>query len=327
MRWLHMQRGPAYGYDERSVTLISTPLYSNTTLVSVFPALAMGGTVVLMPKFDAGEYLALAQRHRATHTMLVPVQYRRIMAREDFAAHDLASFRMKLSTSAPFAAALKSDVLARWPGALVEFYGLTEGGGTCVLQAHVHRDKLHTVGLPAPGHDIRVIDEQGRELPRGATGEVVGRSPAMMTGYHRRPDLTAQAEWRDGEGRRFIRTGDVGHFDAEGFLTLVDRRKDLIISGGFNVYPADLEAVLAQHPAVAEAAVVGVPSARWGETPVAFVVARRDARCEPAEVLAWANARLGKVQRLHDVRAVPELPRSAIGKVLKRDLRAAYGPA
>ncbi|HET9577641.1 MAG TPA: AMP-binding protein [Usitatibacter sp.] len=326
MRWVHMQRGPAYGYDARSVTLISTPLYSNTTLVSVFPTLAMGGAVLLMPKFEAGEYLALAERRRASHAMLVPVQYQRIMARADFGRYDLGSFRGKFSTSAPFAAALKSDVLDRWPGALFEFYGLTEGGGTCVLAAHLHRDKLHTVGQPAPGHDIRLIDDAGREVPSGGTGEVVGRSRAMMTGYHGRPDLTAQAEWRDASGQRFIRTGDVGRFDEDGFLVLVDRKKDLIISGGFNVYPADLEAVLRQHPAVAESAVVGVPSAQWGETPVAFVVARRGETCEAAEVLAWTNARVGKVQRLADVRVIAEMPRSAIGKVLKRELRESYRP-
>ena len=323
MRWTHLQRAPLYGYAAASVTLISTPLYSNTTLVAVFPTLAMGGTVVLMPKFDPGEYLALAERHRVTHTMLVPVQYQRIMAREDFGRHDLRSFVTKFSTSAPFAAELKRDVLARWPGGLVEFYGMTEGGGTCVLQAHVHRDKLHTVGPPAPGHDIRIVDDAGRELTAGETGEVVGHSAGIMTGYHRRPELTEQATWRDAAGKRFIRTGDVGRFDDDGFLVLVDRKKDMIISGGFNIYPSDLEAIVRGHPAVADVAVVGVASQRWGETPVAFIVTRdgSDAR----GVLEWANARLGKVQRLADVRVVAQLPRSPIGKVLKRELRDAYG--
>ena len=127
---------------------------------------------------------------------------------------------MKFCTSAPFAAALKADVLARWPGGLVEFYGMTEGGGTCILAAHEHPDKLHTVGQPAEGHDIRLIDEAGRELPRGATGEVVGHSAGMMTGYHGQPAKTAEAEWFDATGKRFIRTGDVGRFDDDGFLTL-----------------------------------------------------------------------------------------------------------
>jgi len=324
MRWAHLQRGAAYGYGPDCVTLVSTPLYSNTTLVALLPTFALGGTAVLMEKFEPRAFLALAERHRATHAMLVPVQYRRIMALDDFDRFDLSSFRMKFSTSAPFAAELKRDVLARWPGGLVEYYGMTEGGGTCVLVAHQHPGKLHTVGQPAPGHDIRVIGEDGRELARGETGEVVGRSSAMMTGYHNRPEKTAEAEWHDAEGRRFIRTGDVGRFDEDGFLVLVDRRKDLVISGGFNVYPSDLEAVVAVHPAVAEVAVVGVPSAQWGETPVAFAVAKPGTAVDGAMLLAWANARLGKVQRLAAVEIVPALPRSSIGKVLKRELRAAY---
>jgi len=324
MRWVHLQRAQTYGYGPDTVTLVSTPLHSNTTLVAVLPTFALGGTAVLMEKFEPAAFLALAERTRATHAMLVPVQYRRIMALPDFGRYDLSSFRMKFSTSAPFAAALKADVLARWPGGLVEYYGMTEGGGTCVLAAHLHPDKLHTVGVPAPGHDIRLIDEQGRELPPGSTGEVVGHSPSMMTGYHRRPQKTAEAEWRDAAGRRFIRTGDVGRFDADGFLVLVDRRKDMIISGGFNVYPSDLEAVVSGHPDVAEVAVAGVPSARWGETPVAFVVARAGAAVDPQALLAWSNARLGKVQRIAAVEMVDVLPRSPIGKVLKRELRDAF---
>ena len=327
MRWTHLQRGPIYGYDTNAVTLVSTPLYSNTTLVSVFPTLGLGGTVVLMSKFDVTEFLRLAERHRVTHTMLVPVQYRRIMAEPAFSRFDLSAFRAKFSTSAPFAAALKQDVLARWPGGLVELYGMTEGGGTCVLAAHAHPDKLHTVGIPAPNSDIRIIDDEGRELPRGESGEIVGRSPAMMTGYHRQPELTRKALWHDAEGRPFIRTGDVGRFDADGFLVLVDRKKDMIISGGFNVYSSDLEAVVAQHPEVADVAVVGVHSDRWGETPVAFVVPRRGVKLDVAALMAWANGQLGKVQRLSDVRVVEELPRSPIGKVLKRELRDAYRPA
>ncbi|SNS79064.1 Acyl-CoA synthetase (AMP-forming)/AMP-acid ligase II [Noviherbaspirillum humi] len=326
MRWTHVQRGRINGYGADAVTLISTPLYSNTTLVSFFPTIGLGGTLVLMAKFDAGAYLQLAQRHRVTHTMLVPVQYQRIMDRPDFADHDLSAFRMKFCTSAPFSAALKADILRRWPGGLIEYYGMTEGGGTCVLAAHEHPHKLHTVGLPAPGHDIRLIDDAGREVGPGEAGEVVGHSPAMMKGYHNQPEKSAEAEWHDPSGKRFIRTGDVGRFDADGFLILLDRKKDMIISGGFNIYPSDLEAVLRQHPAVHEAAVVGVPSVRWGETPVAFVVAREDATDGADAIRDWANARLGKTQRLADLVLTDSLPRSPIGKVLKRELRDAYVP-
>ncbi|TDP74714.1 class I adenylate-forming enzyme family protein [Roseateles toxinivorans] len=324
MRWMHVQRGAAYGYGPGKTTLLATPLYSNTTLVVFFPTIAFGGTVVLMPKFDAAGYLALAQQHRVTHTMLVPVQYQRIMALPQFGSFDLSAFEAKFCTSAPFSATLKRDVLARWPGGLVEFYGMTEGGGTCILEAHKHPDKLHTVGRPSEGHDMRLIDEAGMELPAGEAGEVVGHSPGMMAGYHGQPEKTREAEWFAPDGKRFIRTGDIGRFDEQGFLTLFDRKKDMVISGGFNIYPSDLEAQLRQHPAVADVAVVGVPSVEWGETPVAFVVHAAGDATPDTELRSWLNERVGKTQRLSDVQTIAELPRSAIGKVLKRELRDQY---
>jgi long-chain acyl-CoA synthetase len=328
MRWAYAKRAHRFGYGADAVALVSTPLYSNTTLVVFFPVLAFGGCAVLMPKFDAPRWLELAQRHRVTHAMLVPVQYERLLSHPHFDRFDLSAFRFKFATSAPFAAATKRAAITRWPGELIEFYGSTEGGGSCILEASRHPTKLATVGQPAPGHDIRLIDEDGAELARdavGITGEVVGRSPSMMSGYHKKPGATREVEWFDAQGLRFIRSGDVGRFDADGFLELVDRRKDVIISGGFNVYPSDLEAVLRDHADVAEAAVVGVASKRWGETPVAFVVVRTLLNADA--LLAWANERLGKTQRLHDLRVVDELPRSAIGKVLKRELRERYGAA
>ncbi|MDK2769435.1 MAG: acyl--CoA ligase [Sphingomonas sp.] len=321
MRWAHVARGDAAGFAD-AVTMIATPLYSNTTLVSFIPTLAWSGTAVLLGKFDARGFLEAAERHRGTHAMLVPVQYRRIMALPDFDRFDLSSFRLKTCTSAPFSAALKADVVARWPGLLIEYYGMTEGGGTCILNATAYPDKLHTVGQPAPGHDIRLIDDEGREVAQGEMGEVVGRSGAMMSGYHGRRQATSEAEWFDADGNRFIRHGDVGRFDDDGFLILMDRKKDLIISGGFNIYPSDLEAVLRQHPGVRDCAVVGVPSEQWGETPVGFYVPG-DAT-PAAEILAAVNATLGKTQRLADLIAIDELPRSAIGKVLKRELRDLY---
>jgi len=329
MRWTQLRlqltgAAAASAHSSSSVTIISTPLYSNTTLASLLPTVGAGGCAVLMDRFDPATFLALAEKHRATHAMLVPVQYSRILAVPDFDRYDLSSFVMKMSTSAPFERNLKADVLRRWPGGLVEIYGLTEGGGVCLLAAHLYPNKLHTVGKPAPGHDIRLIDENGREVQRGEAGEIVGHSPTIMNGYHKRPKQTAQAEWYDASGRRFLRTGDVGRFDEDGFLVLMDRKKDMIISGGFNIYPSDLEAVLARHDAVVEAAVVGVPSERWGETPVAFV-ALKSGRKDPPEVLReWVNSKVGKTQRLAAVEVVPSLPRSAIGKVLKRELREQY---
>lgn len=321
MRWQQISRGSVFGYGPGAITLASTPLYSNTTLVSVLPTLCLGATLVLMKKFDAREFLTLAEHHRVTHAMLVPVQYRRIMSLPDFGSFDLSSFRMKFSTSAPFSAELKADVLARWPGGLIEFYGMTEGGGSFVLFAHEHPDKLHTVGQPPPGHEIRILGEDGTELPAGEVGEVVGRSGAMMIGYHNQPDKTSAAEWHSPEGLRFIRTGDIGRFDADGFFILMDRMKDVIISGGFNVYPSDIEPVLAAHPAVADCAVVGVPSELWGETPVGFFVRRAGAAASGDAILAETNLKLGRMQRLSALREIDELPRSPIGKVLKRELR------
>lgn len=322
MRWRHCAPlNPGYGPN--AVALISTPLYSNTTLVSFIPALAGGGTLVLMPKFEPRAYLELAQQHRATHSMLVPVQYRRLMEFEGFDAYDLSSFVMKYSTSAPFSAELKRDVLLRWPGGLTEYFGMTEGGGACMLEAHLHPDKLHTVGHPMDGHKVIVMGEDGVEVPRGEIGEILSHSATIMNGYHNRPEETAKAIWKSPEGELYMRTGDLGSMDKEGFVTVVGRKKDMILTGGFNVYPADIEAVLAEHPSVAESAVVGVPSKQWGESPIAVVVPRHNG--VNAEALReWVNSKVGKTQRLADLRLVGELPRSAIGKILKREIVAGY---
>ncbi len=320
MRWpqLHLVDPPGYGPD--AVAIISTPLYSNTTLVSLLPALAGGGTVVLMPRFDARGFLALSERHRVTAAMLVPVQYRRILDVPDFDRFDLSSYQLKFSTSAPFSAELKSEVLARWPGGLIEYFGMTEGGGSCMLVAHDRPDKLHTVGQPIAGHEMLVIDDLGQVLPPGMAGEVVGRSQSMMIGYHNQPAKSSEAEWYSAEGLRYIRTGDIAIVDEEGFFTVIGRKKDMIISGGFNIYPVDLEQVLREHPDVDEVAVVGAASRRWGETPVGFVTLK-GADVPAAALKEWANQRLGKMQRLAAVHILPELPRSAIGKVLRRELQ------
>ena len=320
MRSLQITGAKALGYGEDSVTLLSTPLYSNTTLVSFLPTLAWGGTVVLQPKFKSSEWLELAETHAATHTMLVPVQYRRLLADPAFDDHKL-SFVMKFCTSAPFPGELKAEVLRRMPGGLVEFFGMTEGGVSFVFPAHLHPDKLHTVGRASEGHAARIIDEDGNDVPPGTPGEIVGQSPATMNGYKNRPDLTAKAFWTAPDGTLWLRTGDIGRIDEDGFLTLMDRAKDMIISGGFNVYPSDIEAVITALPGVTEAAVVAMPSDRWGETPVAFVVAPG---ADPEDLKARSNAGLGKTQRLAAVVLVDELPRSHIGKVLKRELRDSF---
>ena len=316
--------GAPSGFGSDTVWLVSTGLYSNTTLSMLFLGLGGGGTLVLMPKFDPRRFLEAAEAHRVTHAMLVPVQYQRILALPDFDRFDLSACQMKFSTSAPLSADLKAEILRRWPGGLTEYYGMTEGGGGAVLYAHETPHKLHTVGKPWPHVDMRLIDEQGREVGPGEAGEIVGASALSMLGYHNQPERTAEATWHDATGRAFVRHGDMGRFDEDGFLILLDRKKDMIISGGFNVFPSDLEAVLRAHPEVAEAAVVGTPSQAWGETPVAFVTLRPGSEIEAEALRAWANERLGKVQRLADVRVLRALPRSHIGKVLKRELRDEY---
>ena len=324
MRAAQMERVSPNGYDDHARTLISTPLYSNTTIVSFVPTLFGGSTVHLMPKFDARAYLQIAEAEAITHTMLVPVQYKRIMDVADFDSFDLSSMRIKFSTSAPLRADVKIDVLARFPGKLIEYYGLTEGGGVTVLVADENPTKLHSVGKVAPGNEIRLIDAQGHEVPAGQVGEICGRGPTMMSGYFGRDDLTADYIWQDAAGQVYFRSGDMGSFDADGFLVLSDRKKDMIISGGLNIYANDLELVLLDDPDVTDAAVIGVPSNAWGETPLGLVVLRETAIRTGANILADANARLGKSQRLSGLELRKALPRSTIGKILKKDLRAPY---
>lgn len=313
--------GASRGYTSDAVTLLATPLYSNTTLASFLQTFGVGGNVVLMTKFNAAGWLATAERHRATHAMLVPVMIERILRDPTFDQTDLSSFEQKYCTSAPFSADLKREVLARWPGGLIEFYGMTEGGASFMLKAHEFPDKLHTVGKVAPGGIFRIVDENGNDVAEGQPGEVVTNAPGIMIGYHNRPDATAEVVFTDGEGRRWLRTGDIGQLDSDGFLSIIDRKKDMIISGGFNIFPADIEAVMRQHPQVQDVSVTGVPSQKWGETPIAFVVAPQSSQSELKE---WVNSRLGKMQRVEDVVVIDTLPRSVIGKVLKRDLRDLY---
>lgn len=324
MRAMQMDRVSPNGYDDNARTLISTPLYSNTTIVSFIPTLFGGSTVHLMPKFDARGYLQIVERERITHTMLVPVQYKRIMDVPDFDSFDLSSMRIKFSTSAPLRADVKQDVLKRFPGKLIEYYGLTEGGGVTVLVADEHPEKLHTVGQLAPDNDIRLIDTEGREVPQGTVGEICGRGPTMMAGYYGRDDLTSEYIWRNAQGDVYFRSGDMGSFDADGFLVLSDRKKDMIISGGLNIFANDLELVLLAHPDVIDVAVIGVPSDAWGETPLGLVVLREEAVETAATLLQDTNQKLGKSQRLSSIEIRDTLPRSSIGKVLKKELRIPY---
>ncbi len=316
-----------YLFSTSTRMIISTPLYSNTTQFALLPTVAWGGTVILLAKSDTRTYLEQAHKERATHTMQVPVQYRRIREFAAFDDYDLSSFIWKFSTSAPLSADLKRWLIDKWPGNMTEIYGMTEGGVGCVLHAHEFPRKLHTVGTPLPGSMFRIVDDNMREVPRGEVGELIGWSPFMMDGYYNKPVETARSRWTDAEGRVWQRSGDLGRMDEDGFVVLLDRMKDMIISGGFNIYASDLEAVLQQHPAVRDCGVIGIPSEQWGETPLALVVRDPAANVSAEEVQAWANERLGKLQRLSGVEFRDELPRSTIGKLLKRELREPYWQA
>jgi len=323
MRWRQFASTAASwlekGMEARSIA--STPLYSNTTMVAFLAPLLAGGTARIMGKFDTRQWLESAQEDRTTVTMLVPVQYQRLMDEPRFGDFDLSALQLKYCTSAPFSAELKREVLDRMPGALIEIYSMTEGGVVCLLEAHKFPDKLHTVGRPGPGSELKVLDDEDREVAPGTPGNLVGRSQTMMMGYRNRPDQTREGLWTDpASGEAWQRMGDIGRVDEDGFVELVGRAKDMIISGGFNIYPVDLENALLARPGVREAAVIGVPSRKWGETPVGFVTLAEDAP-GPDTILKDVNAGLGKTQRLAQLHAIEEMPRSHIGKLLKTELR------
>jgi acyl-CoA synthetase (AMP-forming)/AMP-acid ligase II len=214
--------------------------------------------------------------------------------------------------------------MQRWPGNIREVYGLTEGGISTSLDCAAYPNKWDTVGLPTEGAEIRVINEDGKEIPQGEIGEIVGRAISMMRGYINRPEQTREMLWISPEGLTFYRSGDMGRVDDDGFVHILDRKKDMIISGGFNIYAVDLEKVLLSHPAVADVAVIGIPSNQWGETPLALVVRKNGHHETEDDIREWANLHLGKNQRISAVEFRNELPRSTIGKILKRELRTQY---
>jgi acyl-CoA synthetase (AMP-forming)/AMP-acid ligase II len=314
--------GLELGVTDRSVVLATTALHANGTWLVLLPALLTGATIVLMDKFSPSAFLDLVAAERVTHTFMVPPQFAAILAAPELAAADLSSLGVMLSGGAPFPPETKRQAVARIGFGLHELYGCTEGIGT-MIKPELILEKPGSVGLPLLGMDVAIIDEEGRVLPRGATGEIVGYGPGLMKGYHNRPEATEEAIWRDPSGRTWLRTGDIGKLDEDGCLTVLDRKKDMIVSGGYNVFAGDIEPVVAGHPDVAEVTVIGVPDQRWGEVPLALVVPRGPS-ADPQAIVGWANERLAKHQRIAAVEFRERFPRNALGKVLKRELRQSY---
>lgn len=309
--------------DSSSVPILTTPMYHNGTWMIMLPAMLVGATAVIMEHFDPRGFLELVQKERCTHTFMVPTQFIMILGLPDFEKYDVSSMKIMASAGAPLRRDTKEQILKKFTRGLLELYGLTEGIGS-TLKPEEMEGKLGSVGTPIAGVDIRIIDDRGRELPRGEIGEIIGYSPSLLREYYRRPEETAAAIWRDPKGRTFLKTGDVGKFDQDGFLYILDRKKDMILSGGINVFASDIEEVLARHPQVAEAAVVGIPHPKWGETPLALVVRKAGAAVTAEELQQWGNAKLAKYQRVGAVEFRDSLPKSPIGKVLKRVLRQPY---
>ena len=319
--------GLPIGLDRRAVTILATPLYHNGTWMTMLPTLHHGGRVVIMRKFDPEAFLKLVERERATHSFVVPTQLIVMLALAGFDAFDTSSLRVLFSGGSPLPRTTFEDVLRRFPHSeLHEIYGMSEGFGTFVGPEDYRKGKAGSVGRPAHfiNTDVRLIDAAGHEVGAGEIGEVVGTSALMMRGYCNDPVRTEESLWRAPDGRAYLRSGDLGRFDADGYLYIVGRTKDMILSGGVNVYPTDIEEVFMRHPDVLEVAAIGAPHEKWGETPVLLAIMRPGARVSEEELLAWGNERLAKYQRVSAVGFRASFPRNALDKIVKRELRQPF---
>lgn len=310
----------AYRFTPESIVLHAGSLVFNGAFLTLMPAWYLGCTYILHERFDPVAFIETVRRERVTHLMMVPSQIVALMNAPNFSADALSSVQMLSSVGAPFHTEHKERLLNTLGSSLHELYGLTEGFVT-ILDSTDFAARMDSVGVPPPFMEMRIMDDRDEELPAGSIGEIAGRGPLLMPGYYKRPDLTQQAIV-DG----WLRTGDMGFVDDAGFLHLVDRKKDLIISGGVNVYPRDIEEIAVQHPDVREAAVFGVPDDRWGEVPIAAVVLRETGLVDACDLRSWINGRVAaRYQQVHDVMILDDFPRSAAGKTLKRVLREELG--
>ena len=308
------------GLSRYDVTTTPAPLFHIGGLaVHTLPLLYAGGKVVLLDGFDAAAALQAMADSRATVQFLVPAMWHALTRVPDFESYDLSAMRFALSGGAPCPLTVIEFLQARgWQ--FLEGFGMTE---TCanamLLDAENAVRKLGSVGRPVMHVDARLVDDDDRDVPVGEVGELVLRGPNLFTGYWGLPAATAEA-WRGG----WFHSGDLGRLDEEGYFTLVDRKKDMVITGGENVYPIEVEQVLFRHPAVADVAVIGLPDERWGETVVAVVVPQTQGTIDERDLIDFTRARLAHFKCPTRVEVVSELPRTATGKLLKRELRRVY---
>lgn len=315
---------PAFdGGTEQLVTLITLPLFHSTAQTAQMNAGLYGGfRLVLMPRFDAAAVLDAFARERVGLWVGVPTMYWTLLQHARTSGADVkqaaASLRLCASGGAPMPVEVLRGFEDTFGARVLEGYGLSETSPVVAFNQLQRRSKPGTVGMPVFGVDIRCFDEHDNPVPAGERGEVVVRGPNVMKGYFNRPDATADVK-RGG----WFRTGDIGQFDAEGYLSIVDRKKDLILRGGFNVYPREIEEVLMTHPAVALVAVVGVPDERLGEEVKAFVVRRPGSAATEDELVAWSREQMASFKYPRHIEFREALPMNATGKVLKRKLREA----
>ncbi len=315
----------ALRYHCNSKTLLTIGLYSNISWVAMLTTLLAGGTLVISKQYTAHDFLKTVSDEKITHTAMVPIQFQRAVEHIEQKSdqYDLSSMDAMMSCGSPLHAELKQKIFAHFPCGIIELYGLTEGVIT-TIEPEQSIGRWSSVGKPLIGTDIRIINDDDLSLAAGQSGELVSRGRITMPGYLNRPDANADACYTDEQGRVWIRTGDIGYFDEEGFLYIVDRKKDMILSGGQNVYPQDIESIMFEHPAVNDVAVIAAPSKKWGETPVALVVRDHESSVSLNEIMQWSNQRLGKQQRIADAIPIDELPRNPNGKILKRELRRTF---
>ena len=276
----------------------------------------VAGTGVLMRWFDPGAALALIQEYRVTVMAVVPTMLVYLLNHPDLDKYDVSSLERVGCGAAPCPVELLQAFEKRFGCTIYEGYGLTESTVVCTTQRRDRPKVVGSVGIPLPGFTVKILDQEHQEMALGELGEICVRGPNVMRGYYRLPDLTAETV-RDG----WLHTGDIGRMDADGNVYVVDRKKDMIIRGGLNVYPRDIEEVLFKHPAVAEAAVIGRPDSDYGEEVIAFVVLRAGARASEADILAFCGERLAKYKTPKQVIFTGSLPKSGVGKVMRRELR------